>query len=473
MATKTIKPSRPAIRPVAVRWTVTFAIGLLVLLALVFRHQWLPMANKLLATADQAERAEAVPDAGHAGPDDGHVHEGHDAMNSIELSAQARKNVGLQTGVIELQTYVRSVSMPATVVGRTGRAQIEVTAPLGGRVTRVYPIEGEAVEPGQPLFDLRLTHEELVAAQSNLLRVAEELDVESREIKRLQSAGAAIPGKSLRQREYEKQKLEAALNAQQQSLLLHGLTQEQIDSILQTRKLVQGVTVTTPEHPTNGHETPEKHAFTVRSLHVKLGQYVDAGAPLCLLMDYAELYIQGRAFEHDTDELLQAARESWQLTAIVEDHDANPQLIKGLRIVYVDNEVDPDSRALHFYVELPNRIVHESRTDGGHRFLTWRFKPGQRLQLRVPVEQWHNRIVLPVDAVASDGVEYYVFQQNGDHFDRVAVQVEYRDQLATVIANDGSVFPGDVVATSGAHQLQMALKNKAGGGVDPHAGHTH
>ncbi|MCR9116920.1 MAG: secretion protein HlyD, partial [bacterium] len=69
--------------------------------------------------------------------------------------------------------------------------------------------------------------------------------------------------------------------------------------------------------------------------------------------------------------------------------------------------------------------------------------------------------------------EYYVFQQNGDHFDRTPVQVEHQDQFSVVIANDGSLFPGDMVATNGASQLQMALKNKSGGAVDPHAGHNH
>jgi hypothetical protein len=51
--------------------------------------------------------------------------------------------------------------------------------------------------------------------------------------------------------------------------------------------------------------------------------------------------------------------------------------------------------------------------------------------------------------------------------------VIYRDQAYAVIKNDGSVFPGDIVAQRGAHQLQMALKNKSGGGADPHAGHNH
>jgi cobalt-zinc-cadmium efflux system membrane fusion protein len=51
--------------------------------------------------------------------------------------------------------------------------------------------------------------------------------------------------------------------------------------------------------------------------------------------------------------------------------------------------------------------------------------------------------------------------------------VEYRDTMSVVVANDGSIFPGTPIAISGAQQLQMALKNKSGGAIDPHAGHNH
>ena len=379
------------------------------------------------------------------------------------------------TAAVELKTFVRRVTIPAMVVGRPGRSEIEVTAPLGGRVTRVYPVEGEAVEPNQPLFDLRLTHEELVQAQSAFLRTAEELDVVAREIRRLESVRVpgAIAGKTLRQREYEQQKLQAVFNAQRQSLLLHGLTPQQIDNILKTRTLLQGVTVVAPAHPKNGDSHSPSHPFTVRTLHVRPGQYVDTGVALCQLTDYAELYIEGRAFEHDADALVRAAREGWLIRATRESDSGQSEIVEGLRIVYVANEVEPESRALHFYVGLPNRIVHEARSPDGHRFVTWQYRPGQRMKLHVPVEQWPDRIVLPVDAVAKDGIEYYVFVQNGDHFDRVSVHVEYRDQFSVVVANDGSIFPGDIVVTRGAHQLQMALKNKAGGAPDPHAGHNH
>ncbi len=53
------------------------------------------------------------------------------------------------------------------------------------------------------------------------------------------------------------------------------------------------------------------------------------------------------------------------------------------------------------------------------------------------------------------------------------MHVQYKDPAWVVIANDGGVFPGDSVAVSGAKQLLLALKNKSGGGIDPHAGHNH
>ncbi len=122
---------------------------------------------------------------------------------------------------------------------------------------------------------------------------------------------------------------------------------------------------------------------------------------------------------------------------------------------------------------LHNEITREETNTEGQRFISWKYRLGQRLQLQVPVEVWENEIVVPVDAVVKEGADWFVFQQNGKHFDRVPVHIKHRDQTAAVIASDGSIFPGDVIALKSAHQMQMAIKNKSGGGADPHAGHTH
>ena len=81
--------------------------------------------------------------------------------------------------------------------------------------------------------------------------------------------------------------------------------------------------------------------------------------------------------------------------------------------------------------------------------------------------------MLPIEAVVQEGPEAYVYLECQGHFDRKPVHVEYRDQRHAVIESDGTLFPGDKVAANGAYQIHLALKNQAGGGADPHAGHNH
>jgi multidrug efflux pump subunit AcrA (membrane-fusion protein) len=359
-------------------------------------------------------------------------------------------------------------------VERPARSVIEVTAPMTGVVTRIYPIEGEAVAPGQKLFDLRLTHEELVQSQADLLKAAEELDVIAREIKRIEDLikDQALPGKQLLERQYEQQKQQAAMRANRQALLLHGLTNDQIDAILKERKLLQQLTVVVPATTEEGGMVPEGAIFQVQNLKVAQGQHVNAGDTLAVLGDHAGLYIEGEAFERDTEAVNRAAERQWPVSAILDTDGGTPVVISELRVLYLAAQVNAESRTLDFYVTLPNEKIRDTKVDG-HRFVAWRYRPGQRVQLQIPVETLPDRIVLPADAVAQEGVESYVFTPDGDHFDRRSVHVEYRDPLWVVIANDGSLFPDELVAVSGAQQLQLALKNKSGGGIDPHAGHSH
>jgi len=423
--------------------------------------------------ARQSAPSTPQPDK-HAGHDHNHGHAGHSEDSSIELSANALRNVGYKPIQIEPTTFVKTTTVPAMVVERPGRSQIHITAPLTGVVTKIIPTQGAAIEPGSPMFEIRLTHEELVNTQSNLIRTAESLEVVNREIARLKSLGEGIiAGRRILEQEYEKQKLEASLRAERGALLLRGLRESDVETILSDRKLFQSITVNAPAHGHDSDSCREDHLFHVQELPVKLGQQVEAGQVLCVLADHCELYIEGRAFEDDAMRLREATRNGWKVSAALLVGQRATEEIDGLKLLYLADHVDPQSRAFRFYLRLPNQVALDQTDSGGIRFLDWRFKPGQRMELRVPVEEWTNQIVLPVEAVVDEGAETYVYQQNGDHFDRVPVHVEYRDQRSVVIANDGAVFPGDVVAARGAYQMHLALKNKSGGGVDPHAGHNH
>ena len=325
-----------------------------------------------------------------------------------------------------------------------------------------------------------------------------ELEVENREIERLTGVtrSGAVAGKVLLEREYARDKLTALLGAQREALKLHGLSELQVEQIATERRLLRELQVFAPsidshddeelkltgrvvnqasyQEPVQQEAAGQTHVgpLIIQELNVHKGQSVAAGETLCILSDYDELFIEGMAFEQDVEQLRHASEMEWSVDAVFAQSGDKTRVVAELKLAYLANTVDPNSRTLHFYVHLPNKITKDRR-EIGNRYVEWKYLPGQRLQLRVPVEEWPNQIVLPVVAVAREGAESFVFQQNGDHFDRVPVHVRYRDQYSAVIENDGSLFPGDVVALRGAHQMQMALKNKAGGGVDPHAGHNH
>lgn len=468
------------------------------------QEQWLPAVQGWTQNKGAANKQVQNKDTFDAHDEDshaGHDHAGHDEASSLELSPQARKNVGLTSDKlipVKLQPFTRTITIPAIVVERPGKTRITIVAPMTGIVMNVNVTAGEAVKPDRELFKIRLTHEDLVQAQTAYLKTLGELDVEKKEILRIQDItnSGVIAGKVLLEREYEKEKLEAILKSQREALLLHGFSDAQVDRIDKTRHLIQEHQVYVPRLNVQSGEVqlpnmkirrisateysslnpkvlPPPSVLIVQSMKVSKGDFVQAGDTLCVLADYSELYLKGQAFEQEADEIVRCMEKQWPVQAIQEANNKEKKLISHLKIDYLDNQIDTDVRTFSVFVNLPNRVQHDTLKKNGNRFITWQFKPGQRMQLRVPVEIWEKQIVLPVEAIASEGAEHFVFQENGDHFDRRPVHILYQDQLWAVIENDGSIFPGDKIALAGAHQLQMALKNKAGGGVDPHAGHSH
>ena len=423
--------------------------------------RWLPAAT-------------ATDDAGHAqDPHAGHAHAGQTEDKSLELNDAAWKNIGLTTAMVGPQSYTKTVSIPGIVVERPGRSQVEITAHFTGEVTRVLPTVGQAIEPGDPLFEMRLTHEDLVTAQRDFLQTAEELDVVEREIARLESIGEGIiAGRRVLEQKYKQQKLEANLHAQRQGLLLHGLTAAELDRILDSRTLQHSLTVTAPPF-VEDHERPGvEHLYHVQQIAVKRGQHVKAGDTLGVLADHCLLQVEGQAFEDDAARLVDAARDGKPVQVVPNGKNSSDMPALQLDVLYVADHVDAKSRALHFYLQLPNQLDRDV-AKGDQRFVAWQYRPGQRMEVRLPIGQpWKNQIVLPAEAVVDEGADAFVFEQNGNHFDRIPVHVLYRDKDHVVINNDGTLI-GSTVAMTGAYQLHLAIKNKAGSGVDPHPGHSH
>ncbi|HUQ70464.1 MAG TPA: efflux RND transporter periplasmic adaptor subunit [Planctomycetaceae bacterium] len=457
------------------------------------RDRWLP----LLTAKPPAFTTEAGHDD-HVGHDHGAEGEGSD-QNSVPLSDQARTNLGLKLGPVEFSDYTKNLLIPGVVVEQPGHSERRITTSLAGVVVKVHAFPGQAVKPGDPLLDIQPTGELLTNAQAELLKSLQDIELVDLELKRLAPLveNGSIPARNKLEKEYERKRLDSQKLVQIQELLVRGLTPYQITEMVEHKTLLREFTIRVPGGPPKPPPKDDVHnhpsivptgltpaperlesiaadtVYTVEKIDIFPGKLVEPGDELCDLGLHTELYLEGHAFERDGRLVALAVQQQRLLTALFEGESEAPDLREGLQIRYVENSLDAATRTLRFFVPLKNEVVRDAEADNGVIYRSWRFKPGQKVRLLLPVQKLTDQIVLPAEAVVSEGPDVYVFRANGELLERVPVVIEHRDPRNVVIRNDGNVFLGDEIAMNQAYQINLALKKQQGSGIDPHAGHNH
>ncbi|MCG8583866.1 MAG: MchE protein [Pirellulales bacterium] len=428
----------------------------------VLRDRWLPLLSSQESTA-AAERHEAPVEE----------------PKVLKLSPQARKNLELESKPARLQTYWRTIHVPGVVVDRPGMSDRGITSPAVGVVTQVHAFAGDTIRPGERLFTLRLFSEYLQNTQSELFKATRETQLIKEERARLEglAESGTIAGSRIIDLDQRIRRQDGLIQAYRQDLLTRGLAPDQIEQIAQGR-LVSTIDVVAP--PPANQAGPSREiqpvvflddwrgdglVYEVQELKVDLGQQVQAGQLLSVLSNHRLLYIEGHAFKREAPSLEHAAQNGWPIQAEFAEDDSRhwPPLEQTFQIRHLANTIDSTSRTFDFFIPLTNQS--RSYEKDGQTFVVWRFRPGQRVRLRVPVEQLENVIVLPAAAIVREGPEAYVFRQNGDLFDRIPVHVLHEDRLNVVVANDGNVAPGFFLAQGSAASLNRVLKAQAASGV--------
>ena len=349
-----------------------------------------------------------------------------------------------------------------------------------GVVSEVHAFPGDTVRPGDRLFTIRLFSEYLQSTQKQLFVSTREAQIAQEQLARLTPLAdqGGITKTKIIDLENELRRQEAVIQAHRQDLLTRGLNPQQVDRVADGT-FVSTVEVVAPPRVKEreklvsirqasfqqGKGDDEGFAFEVQELNAELGQQVQAGQLLITLANHSSLYLEGHAFKREAPYLERAAQNSWKISVeFAEDEPENwPKLEQAFEIRYLSNSIDEQSRTFDFFIPLAN----QSRTyeKSGETFVVWRFRPGQRIRLHVPVEELTDVLVLPSAAIVREGPEAYVFQQNGDLFNRIPVQVLQEDRLNIVVANDGSVTPGLYLAQSAAASLNRVLKAQAASGM--------
>ena len=398
----------------------------------------------------------------------------------LKLSSQARKNLELVSRPARPQTYWRTIQVPGAIVDRPGRSDRGVTSPAVGVVAEVHAFPGNTVRPGDRLFTLRLFSEYLQSTQKELFSSTKETQLIQEQLDRLKplAESGSIPGSKIIELENQLRRQAAIIQAHRQDLLTRGLNPQQIDSV-SNGQFVSTVEVVAPPRANDREQrdtfrrepiqqvasSDEGFAFEVQELNAELGQQVQAGQLLVTLANHSSLYLEGHAFKREAPFLEKAAQNGWEITVEFAEDDPEhwPELEQSFEIRYLSNSIDEENRTFDFFIPLANQS--RSYQKNGETFVVWRFRPGQRVRLHVPVEELTDVLVLPSAAIVREGPEAYVFQQNGDLFNRIPVQVLHEDRLNIVVANDGSITPGLYLAQNAAASLNRVLKAQAASGM--------
>ncbi|MDB5338904.1 MAG: efflux transporter, family, subunit [Planctomycetaceae bacterium] len=396
----------------------------------------------------------------------------------LKLSEQARKNLGLVSKAARPQAYWRTIQIPGVIADRPGRSDRGVTSPAVGVVAAVYAFPGDTVRPGDRLFALRLFSEYLQNTQAELFKATSETQLIGEEKIRIEalSKTGTVPGSKMIELNQQLRRQQSAIQGYRQDLLTRGLNPEQIDGVANGKFVASIDVLAPPLLPASPNATDpgnekliddasQSLAYEVQELKVELGQQVQAGQALSVLANHHSLYITGHAFKQDAPFLEQGAQKGWpiQVEFAEDDHEKWPALNQKFRIRHLANSIDVANRTFDFFIPLTNQS--RSYRQDEQTFVVWRFRPGQRVRLHVPVEELKDVLVLPAAAVVREGPEAYVFRQNGDLFNRLPVQVLHEDRLNVVIANDGSVLPGLYLAQNAAASLNRVLKAQAASGM--------
>jgi hypothetical protein len=252
-------------------------------------------------------------------------------------------------------------------------------------------------------------------------------------------------------------------------LIQQGSTLEHIEALLKQKALSPIVEIRIPTFKTVSD-------WDVLKVMVKFNDRVEAGTKLAELADRREMVLKAEPVGSDMPLILAALENSTKLEAVPLIADSGPDL-KALNILYTDSDNRPEGEAstgLTAYLRLNNTLIGTSSAQSVPlKFRSWKLRNGLRYQLRVPLRQWKDAIILPSEAVTDDGADKVVYVRNGDSFDPKKVVIAYQDHTVVVLdVKNSDVFPGDEVVVRGSFGLGLALK-AGNGAVDPHAGHSH
>ena len=367
-------------------------------------------------------------------------------LNTMELTPEAVKRLGLETAAIELRDMRRIRAYGAELM-LPGGALVIVSAPVTGTVKvpagQQFPQTGLVVTAQQPLLELLplLSAERAVLTPAERIRFAEarnsvaqsRIDAQGQvEQARVQVDAAQI---ALARAEQLLKDQVGTARAVDEAKAQLNLTQKTLSAAEARKKLVDSIDLETTEP---GSVKPLRIeaplSGQVRTTLVRDGEMVAAGAPLFEIVNTGQLWARVPVYVGDLGEI--DTQQPAELTSLDGRYRGQTILAPPIQ---TPPTATPLASAVDFYYSVDN-------TKGD-------FRPGERLTAQLALKGNAEQSTVPWSAVIHDihGGQWVYEQQAERTFVRRRVEVAWVSENRAVLSRGPAV--GTVVVIAGAAEL--------------------
>ncbi|MDZ7719046.1 MAG: efflux RND transporter periplasmic adaptor subunit [Balneolaceae bacterium] len=342
----------------------------------------------------------------------------------VELTDQQAEMLDINHYTVSLENFSFEIGAPGQVYGAPERISV-VSAPINGRIARIYVHEGERVEKGEPLLELEsLEFANLVA---DYLEAKAEIAYQEQQVERLQflTEEKISPQRTLERAQADLFRAQTTLSASIARLRAVGLT----DNVMEK----WNPRTSAP----NSRLTVYAPISGVLNRHlIELGESVNAYEELLDIIDNTEVLVRGFVSPADAPFIREGSR--LMIAERSEGEGYGAQRIEA-EVTTVNPALDETNKSI-----VLNTIVE---TQNGWPIV------GQNVRLRYTAELKGNMISIPLSAVQYEGSDATVFVQTSP------LIYEKRTILITRLTDDKAIIEsglkeGERIATTQVFSLK-------------------
>lgn len=342
-------------------------------------------------------------------------------LGILRLSPETAKSIALKVEPVSLRGVERTLQFDGAVDVPPQR-RTSASSQLAGTLRAIRVDRGQHVKAGDILAEV--TSLELQDIQLELLKAHLDGALWRDTYLRLDKAGDAISRRTVLEMKSRVKTLETQFANLRQKLLTLGLPAQQINKIIETRRVVDALPV---RAPIDG---------VVVNFDRVLGQVIRADEPLFDIHDLSQAWVQAFVGERDSVQIEVGQTARIRLVA-------HPDFEGTGTVARLGPVVGADNRTQAVWIEF-------------QQLPSFRLQHNMLARVIITTARPSPTLAIPHSAVVRDGLRSFVFVQKPDGtFDRRLIELGRADDRYLEIKS--GLTEGEHVATSGVSQLQTAF----------------